>query len=63
MIPLIDIKKSLMSAAKKIGACHIHPRQFRHTYATRLMDHGVPMAHIMAFDGWKGSAMAKRMLV
>ena len=43
VIPPIDIKKSLISAAKKIGADHIHPHQFRHTYATRLMDQGVPM--------------------
>ena len=60
MIPPIDIKKSLISAAKKIGAGHIHPHQFRHTYATRLMDQGVPMEHIMALGGWKSSAMAKR---
>ena len=45
MIPPIDIKKSLISAAKKIGARHIHPHQFRHTYATHLMDQGVPMEH------------------
>ena len=38
VIPPIDIKKSLISAAKKIGTHHIHPHQFRHTYATRLMD-------------------------
>jgi integrase len=60
VIPPIDIKKSLISAAKKIGAGHIHPHQFRHTYATRLMDQGVPMEHIMALGGWKSSAMAKR---
>ena len=60
VIPAIDIKKSLISAAKKIGADHIHPHQFRHTYATRLMDQGVPMEHIMALGGWKSSAMAKR---
>ena len=60
VIPPIDIKKSLISAAKKIGADHIHPHQFRHTYATRLMDQGVPMEHIMALGGWKSSAMAKR---
>ena len=60
VIPPIDIKKSLISAAKKIGAAHIHPHQFRHTYATRLMDQGVPMEHIMALGGWKSSAMAKR---
>ena len=52
--------KSLISAAKKIGADHIHPHQFRHTYATRLMDQGVPMEHIMALGGWNSSAMAKR---
>ena len=51
VIPPIDIKKSLISAAKKIGTHHIHPHQFRHTYATRLMDQGVPMEHIMALGG------------
>ena len=60
VITPINIKKSLISAAKKIGADHIHPHQFRHTYATRLMDQGVPMEHIMALGGWKSSAMAKR---
>ena len=39
---------------------YIHPHQFRHTYATRLMDQGVPMEHIMALGGWKSSVMAKR---
>jgi len=38
VIPPIDIKKSLISAAKKIDADHIHPHQFRPTYATRLID-------------------------
>ncbi len=60
VIPPIDTKKSLISAAKKIGAGHIHPHQFRHTYATRLLDQGVPMEHIMALGGSKSSAMAKR---
>ena len=53
-------KNSLRATAKKIGAGHIHPHQSRHTYATRLMDQGVPMEHIMALGGWKSSAMAKR---
>ena len=52
--------KSLISAAKKIGADHIRPHQFRHTYATRLMDKVLPMEDNMALGGWKSSAMAKR---
>ena len=60
VIPPIDIKKSLISAAKNIGAGHIHPHQFRHTCATRLKDQGAPMEHIMALGGWKSSMTAKR---
>ena len=56
----IDLKKSLIAAAKKIGVDHIHPHQFRHTFATRLMRRGIPMEHIMALGGWKTASMAKR---
>jgi integrase len=60
VIPPIDIKKSLISSTKRIGADHIHPHRFRHTYPTRLTDQGVPMEHIMTFGGWRSSAMTKR---
>ena len=60
IIGKLDLKKSLMAAAKKIGLEHVHPHQFRHTFATRLMQRGVPMEHIMALGGWKSAAMAKR---
>ena len=60
VIGKLDLKKSLMAAAKKIGLEHVHPHQFRHTFATRLMQRGVPMEHIMALGGWKSAAMAKR---
>ena len=56
----IDLKKSLISASKQIGIKHIHPHQFRHTFATRLMQRGVAMEHIMALGGWKSATMAKR---
>ena len=60
VIGKLDLKKSLMAAAKKIGLEHVHPHQFRHTFAPRLMQRGVPMEHIMALGGWKSAAMAKR---
>lgn len=56
----IDLKKSLISASKAIGIKHIHPHQFRHTFATRLLQKGVAMEHIMALGGWKSATMAKR---
>tara|TARA_R100000234_G_scaffold22930_2_gene12956 strand:- start:2760 stop:3896 length:1137 start_codon:yes stop_codon:yes gene_type:complete len=56
----IDLKKSLISASKQLGIGHIHPHQFRHTFATRLMQRGVSMEHIMALGGWKSATMAKR---
>ena len=56
----IDLKKSLISASKAIGVKHIHPHQFRHTFATRLLQKGVAMEHIMALGGWKSATMAKR---
>ena len=56
----MDLKKSLISASKQIGIGHIHPHQFRHTFATRLMQRGVAMEHIMALGGWKSATMAKR---
>jgi len=37
VIGKLDLKKSLMAPAKKIGLKHVHPHQFRHTFATRLM--------------------------
>ena len=55
----IDLKKSLISASKQIGIKHIHPHQFRHTFATRLMQRGVAMEHIMALGGWKSAAIKK----
>ena len=60
IIPYTSIRKSLSSAGKRADLGHVRPHQFRHTYATRLMDQGVPMEHIMALGGWKSSAMAKR---
>lgn len=56
----IDLKKSLISASKQIGIKNIHPHQFRHTFATRLMQRGVAIEHIMALGGWKSATMAKR---
>ena len=41
----------------------IHPHQFRRTYATRLMDQGVPIEHIMALGGWKSSVVAKSYMI
>lgn len=56
----MDLKKTLYAASKKIGVTNIHPHQFRHTFATRLMQRGVAMEHIKALGGWKSDSMAKR---
>ena len=41
VIPSIDIKKSLISASKRAGIGHVYPHMLRHTFATKMRDHGV----------------------
>ena len=43
VFPFTDIRGSLDAAAERAGIGHVHMHQFRHTYATRLRDKGVPL--------------------
>ena len=41
VISPIDIKKSLISASKRVGIGHVYPHMLRLTFATKIRDHGV----------------------
>jgi integrase len=60
VIPPIDIKKSIISAAKRAGIGHVYPHMLRHTFATKMRDSGVPLDRIQEFLGHKTMAMVLR---
>ena len=47
-------------AAKKANIRHFHPHILRHTYATELVDEGVPLEIIQKLLGHKGIGMTQR---
>ena len=51
VFPFTDIRGSLDAAAERAGIGHVHMHQFRHTYATRLRDKGVPLDRIKELLG------------
>ena len=60
VFPFTDIRGSLDAAANRAGIGHVHMHQFRHTYATRLRDKGVPLDRIKELLGHKTMAMVLR---
>ncbi len=42
------------------GLGHVHPHMLRHTFATRLLDHGVPLNDVQALMGHKTPMMTQR---
>ncbi len=60
VFPFTDIRGSLDAAAERAGIGHVHMHQFRHTYATRLRDKGVPLDRIKELLGHKTMAMVLR---
>ena len=53
-------RKPLIHAAEKIGRKHFHFHQLRHTFATRLLDKGVPIEQVQYLMGHKTIAMTLR---
>ena len=54
------LRERLEQAAKRAGIRHVHPHIFRHTFATELVDEGVPLETIQKLLGHRGIAMTQR---
>ena len=55
-----DPRKQLMNAAQRLGLGHVHFHMFRHTFATRLLDRGVPINDVQYLMGHKTPMMTQR---
>lgn len=58
--PTKSVKDALVAAGKRTGIGHIHLHMFRHTFATRLREQGVPLGSIMELLGHKTMVMTLR---
>jgi integrase len=58
--PFVTLRKCLDTAGKAAGAGHVHLHMFRHTFATRLRERGVPIDRIKELLGHKTMVMALR---
>ena len=55
-----NLRDQLGIAASKAKIRHVHPHIFRHTFATELVDEGVPLETIQKLLGHKGISMTLR---
>lgn len=55
-----SVDGALHEAGKRAGLGHVHLHIFRHTFATRLRERGVPLDRIMELLGHKGMTMTLR---
>ena len=56
-----DIKKGLQAALRRAGIeKHVTLHSFRHQFATRALEAGVPSFHLQAIGGWKSPVMLQR---
>jgi integrase/recombinase XerC len=46
--------------AREAGIGHVHPHQFRHTYATTFLDHGGTESALMRQGGWRSRKVMER---
>jgi len=58
--PFVDLKRSLDTAGDGAGIGHVHLHMFRHTFATRLRERGVPLDRIKELLGQKSMTMVLR---
>ncbi len=54
------LRQELKTAALRAGIRHVHPHIFRHTFATELIDEGVPVETIQKLLGHKTIGMTLR---
>ena len=55
-----NLRDRLEIAASEANIRHVHPHIFRHTFATELVDEGVPLETIQKLLGHKGISMTLR---
>ena len=60
VLPVKEIRKSLITAAKKADLGHVHFHMLRHSFATRLLDKGVPIQQVQYLMGHKTIVMTQR---
>jgi len=60
VIPSININKSLITAAKKVGIPKLTRHMMRHTFATFLGANGATDMDLMDLGGWKSVTMVRR---
>jgi site-specific recombinase XerD len=54
------IEQMIKVRARRAGLPHIHPHQFRHTFARNLLDAGGNEGDLMTLAGWDDPAMLRR---
>ncbi len=54
------IYQAIESRSKKAGLVGIHPHQFRHTFAHKMLEAGMQEGDLMHLAGWSSSQMVKR---
>ena len=60
VLTFTDARYSIEKAAKRADVGHVHFHMFRHTFATRLRDRGVPLDRIKELLGHKTMVMTLR---
>jgi site-specific recombinase XerD len=54
------IRQMIARRAREAGIGHVHPHQFRHTYATTFLDHGGAESALMRQGGWRSRKVMER---
>lgn len=54
------IQQMIARRAREAGIGHVHPHQFRHTYATTFLDSGGTESALMRQGGWRSRKIMER---